>query len=381
MVNEVAAKTLCATVALAIQRFIDDPNTRPVPVIEAAVLVYRAALKAPPMVDPPDPEPIKGKVKYFPGHYFMADSLSTNGTHKDLEESLDAEYVKGVKVQYGWGLLEAREGAYAQGIARIRKDLVACQQAGKKLIIGLECKEFGESDWNECAPRYVHDKGGVYLDRERGGRDAPPRGMAKLYEPWVRDRYLALFHALGKEFDADQNIAAITTCETAGQGGPGRGKAYLAALAYLDANVGKAFPTTIAFRLANWFGGDVDADLAMRGFFDACLKYKTCGISCPDIMVARETTASRIWPQYAGRIPLAAEGQSLHKYGGNRIEDTWEFAINDQRGLSVGYMLWPTANRAPFDRGSIKQEIARRKGAINRSIPSSLNYKAAELAM
>lgn len=94
-------------------------------------------------------------VKWHPGHYSLVSD----------EEAPRDKYILGnflgLQKKYPWKVLEPQMGKYDFSI--IKKDLTYLQKHGKRLVLQLQTKDFGQDQRN--APEYLKDAsfgGGVY---------------------------------------------------------------------------------------------------------------------------------------------------------------------------------------------------------------------------
>lgn len=138
--------------------------------------------------------------KWHPGHYILvADKTSK-------EKYLQGKFL-GIQRKYNWKDLETGKGKY--DFSDIRDDLAYLQKHGKRLVIQIQTKGFGQDVLS--TPAYLKDK-------EYGGslyRTATGSLNPVYWNPKVSKRIEALYAALGKEFDKEAYLEAVVIPETA----------------------------------------------------------------------------------------------------------------------------------------------------------------------
>lgn len=185
--------------------------------------------------------------KWNPGHYMLAS-----------DKTKRADFVKGdflgVQKKYSWHNLEKTKGVY--DFSEIKEDLKFLQKNKRRLIIQLQTKEFSEGEYG--GPLYLRDKeynGGFY--KTRGNASYNP----VFWNPKVEERIVALYKALGKEFDNEPYMEAICLTETApkikeGDKQPGiidyTDAAYARALIRQMKALKDAFPNTVVIQFTNF---------------------------------------------------------------------------------------------------------------------------------
>lgn len=139
-------------------------------------------------------------VKWNPGHYLLAFKKTTQ------QDFLKGNFL-GVQKKYDWKDIEKSKGNYDFSI--IKNDLSFLQQNNKRLFIELSTKAFGQDEI--AAPNYLNEpeyNGGLY--RTETGSLNPV-----FWNPKVEERLIALYTALGKEFDKELYVEGVNLDETA----------------------------------------------------------------------------------------------------------------------------------------------------------------------
>lgn len=139
-------------------------------------------------------------VKWHPGHYILVNDKSTK------QDYLKGSFL-GIQRKYNWKEMELAKGKY--DFSQIQEDLTFLQKHGKRLVIQIQTKGFGEDVTN--TPNYLKDKEyGGSLYKTATGSYNPVYWNEK-----VSERIEALYIALGKQFDEEPYIEAMVIPETA----------------------------------------------------------------------------------------------------------------------------------------------------------------------
>jgi len=290
--------------------------------------------------------------KWHPGHYTF--------TGQGIAAAVKTPKIVGAEQGYNWADIETAKGTYAFGA--IENDLRTLQASNKRLVVKVRYKTFGgQAQHGQCAPQYIHDLGGVELERyrdtpwnrhsqkmiARGRGDAIKRCVARAHMAPVKAALVQLTRALGQRFDREPYLEAIVTEETAGSGCRKStqqevkkcNQDYYLTLQYLNQKTREAFPHTVVLQQANWLsGGGMDqlfADAVDKGY----------GISGPDLMPGRHTTSSELYPSHAGEIPLALDNQRATIVGKSPSQ-AYDWAVNT---LGLNYVFWAPHHSGDWD--------------------------------
>lgn len=282
-------------------------------------------------------------VKWHPGHYSLASDEKT-----PREQYIQGKFL-GLQKKYPWKQLEPKKGVYDFSI--IHSDLQYLQKHGKRLVIQLQTKDFGQDQMN--APEYLKDKefnGGLYLTST--GSLNPV-----LWNRKVADRIEALYRALGKEFDSEPFVEAIVIPETAIssdiQKKDQKGiehytpEKFATALKQQMKVLKVAFPTTVVIQFTN-FPKEVLGELT------SFQKENGIGLGGPDINLYSKglndplTGVYLYYDSLAGYVPLGSAVQSedytygkTEKYNGSVERPSVEqiYAFGRDR-LHLNYIFW-----------------------------------------
>ncbi|MCX7011296.1 MAG: hypothetical protein NTW86_01790, partial [Candidatus Sumerlaeota bacterium] len=147
-------------------------------------------------------------VKWHPGHYVLDDA-------GPRDEDFAAPF-RGLQKRYDWKDLEPQQDQY--DFSAIKKDLESLRQRGKYLVIQLQTKAFGKGA--VVAPKYLERpefEGGFYRTETESFNPV-------IWNDKVNARVMALYAALGREFDSDPTLEAVVIPETAPSSDICRGK-------------------------------------------------------------------------------------------------------------------------------------------------------------
>jgi hypothetical protein len=315
--------------------------------------------------------------KWHPGHYTF--------TSQGIKAAQKTPKILGAENSYNWGDIETAKGKY--DFSAIVKDLKTLQASKKRLVVKIRYKTFGgQAQDGQCAPQYIHDLGGVEIERyndtpwnaaskkkiAQGKGDAIKRCVARAHMDPVKDALVRLMQALGKRFDREPYFEAIVTEETAGSGciKPTAAETkkcnadYYLSLEYLNKKTREAFPHTVVLQQANWLSGggmdDLFADAVNIGY----------GISGPDLMPGRHTTSSELYPSHAGKIPLAMDNQRATLVGKSPAQ-AYDWAVNT---LKLNYVFWAPHNTGDWDfETKIISVLDKNSWRINTKCPKNIS--------
>lgn len=150
-------------------------------------------------------------VKWHPGHYVMLNGKGSLSEHlKHIDEIGDEPSIEGVVVRIWWAELEPYWNDY--DFSRINTYLWKLKQqpTKKRLIVRVMDREFNTSSAWGIVPKYLRNdpiyNGG--LVRTRTGY------AARLWEPRVMDRLIALYKNLGWRYDSEPLFEGVLTEES-----------------------------------------------------------------------------------------------------------------------------------------------------------------------
>jgi hypothetical protein len=205
--------------------------------------------------------PSDTRVKWNPGHYVqLGAGASDTLVQRTFKEISTLANVRGVQTRYYWRDLEPTKGVY--DFTEIDKELAMAAAVGKRLFIVIGTKTFTAG--SRALPDYMHTdeySGGAYriqIDaKDAVGTEATTGENIALFDPDVRDRFIALTTALGQRYNGNNAFEGIGFNETAlGQAVvplTSTQKAdFFTNLAAVDAATRKAFPNTVVLQFFNY---------------------------------------------------------------------------------------------------------------------------------
>ena len=147
--------------------------------------------------------------KWYPGHYIFIGRNAVSGMYNEVG---NIPAVRGVQRSYYWDDLEPRKNHYDFSI--ILSDLEYAAARGWKLIIQFQTRTFGKGLQSPRIPNYLKTAeydGGFYFEIRRG---KPGPTNALLGNTHLRDRFIALIHALAKATDEHPALAGVNMHES-----------------------------------------------------------------------------------------------------------------------------------------------------------------------
>jgi hypothetical protein len=147
-------------------------------------------------------------IKFHPGHYVMltrGDLVSTTLTQ--LKDIQNVSSIKGAVIIIPWASLESSKGVY--NYALIDTYVNRLKSYNKRLIIRILDRRFSLSRSTGIIPSYMLTSaynGGVVRDNDGY--------VARLWEPVVMDRMIALYRAIGRRYDNNMYFEGIASEET-----------------------------------------------------------------------------------------------------------------------------------------------------------------------
>ncbi|MDQ3917248.1 MAG: hypothetical protein M3348_01990 [Acidobacteriota bacterium] len=299
---------------------------------------------------------------------------------KDAKSFLETPAFEGAQVAYSWRQLEHGEDNYDFGM--IREDLAFLEAHGKKLWIQIQDVTFSPR-W-KSVPEYIladpRYHGGVdrqykYTPGDEANAVQVGGGVARRWDPAVRERFQKLIVALGKEFDG--RVAGINFGETSADFGES-GRLFPPGFTpeiYRDAIIEnmkvlkRAFPKSVALVYANFMPGEwrpVNDRGYLRAVYRAARELKV-GVGGPDLLPYKPGQMGSSYPlihDVAGIVPVGIavqDGNSayVNPKTGRRVTVAEQIAFATEY-LHADYIFWCTeepyySNQVvPFLRGDKK---------------------------
>jgi hypothetical protein len=278
------------------------------------------------------------KIKWHPGHYML---LRSDAPQSHLDDIRGEPTVLGAQIRYQWTELEPRKDQY--DFSRIESDLnyLASMPTPKRLVVQILDREFHTDEATGSVPDYL-----LTDPQYNGGVARSNTGyVARLWDPVVMDRVIALYRALAKRFNREPYFEGITTAETSlsinlETPPPGYSREALAGqFKRLMTESRKAWPNTNVFFFTNYLVGELEGLISHA--------HETrIGVGGPDVTPRAPSYGARIimgidgGVRYVGKLPIAFAVQSPElcgKEGCNLPRDLYAHAVND---LGANYIFW-----------------------------------------
>lgn len=281
---------------------------------------------------------------------------------KDAKSFLETPIFDGAQVAYSWRQLEHGKDDY--DFSMIREDLAFLQAHGKQLWIQIQDVMFSPR-WKPVPEYILRDPqyhGGVdrqyqYKPGDEANAVAVGGGVARRWDPAVRERFQKLILALGKEFDG--RVAGINCEETAADFGES-GRLFPSGFTpeiYRDAIIDnmkvlkRAFPKSITLVYANFMPGEwrpVNDKGYLRAVYQAARELKV-GVGGPDLLPYKPGQMGGSYPlirEVAGLVPVGIavqDGNSayINPKTGKRVTIAEQIAFATEY-LRANYIFWCT---------------------------------------
>jgi hypothetical protein len=302
--------------------------------------------------------------------------------------------------RYYWAQLEPSPGVYDFSLIESDLNYLKSMPTPKRLVIQVYDRDYKKSTPVGIVPNYLLEdaryggKYGWYVDngsRWYGVAPAKSGYVARIWDPVVMDRWIALFRAIAARFDNEPYFEAVTGNETTpgmqGKLPPDFSKEKLATeIKRWISEVVPAFPRTNVVVYMNFLSGEL-ADV-----MEYCYHHR-CAAGDVDTVPLREysptsqgpTEGQRVimgldgGPSYAGRMPvmlMASSASLTGREGPNSPDAIYKYAMER---LGVTHMFWvrqPTETDTASQKYSwnhgILPVIRANKGRINTACPTNL---------
>ncbi|MBN1238101.1 MAG: hypothetical protein JXB36_06350 [Gammaproteobacteria bacterium] len=210
------------------------------------------------------PEPPTGAVKWHPGHYMQMMLGESTRAQQPLrfgwyDEIGRNRAIAGVTLRVKWGELEGDEGEYRFDTLRRELDKLRSLPSPKQLFIRVHDRTYGNGGGCES------DMYPPYLRNGNGCAATANGSIARIWDPAVADRLIALYRALAEAFDADpafEGIMLIRETATSGKVSDSSysHSAYKNQLKRLVEAASEAFARSNVVLPVNYLGGQENVD-------------------------------------------------------------------------------------------------------------------------
>lgn len=300
-----------------------------------------------------DPSDSGTAIKWHPGHYMRLPENASQSNHfSQIDELASEAAFRGVSLRLFWYELETSKGVYDFStidayLDKLKKVNASVRRTAGlpefRLIVHVHERKFNASTPSGIVPNYLLTESAY-----NGGVAQTKNGyIARHWEQPVMDRFIALWQALGKRYDADPYLVAITTGETTmGFGSTGPPDSYSPAAMHaqwrrLISAARVAAPHTSIVLNTNMLGTDEQMKETLNH-----LVSQRAAAGGPDILPGETLQAQRIWTGAVGGVDYRGNLAILHSMdaaglGGGQgdylPQEVFDFAY---KTLKVNYLIW-----------------------------------------
>jgi hypothetical protein len=276
-------------------------------------------------------------IKWHPGHYVL---FGAGDSEAQVLRNIDAignePSIRGVQVRLRWCDLEPSKGVYDFSkidtyLARLR-----AQPTRKQLVVRIIDRAFNTTSSDGIVPDYLRStayNGGIVQSKTGY--------VARLWEPTVMNRLIALHSAIGRRYDGDIRFEGLASEETtlslntpfpAGYSH----EALAAQYARFVTSVRSAMPSSNLFLFTNWIGSPT----VMDGLLQALVVPRVAA-GGPDIFPGEKTLGQQVWTGDYGAdyrwllaLSSAVETEELRDHTPQEIND-WAYSV-----LRLHHIFW-----------------------------------------
>ena len=204
-----------------------------------------------------------GAMKWNPGHYMQ---ILLNESTDDKQSTRFGWYdeiatntaIEGVALRLKWGQLEASKGQYTFDTLHAELDRLKSLDVPKRLFVRIHDRDYGDSSCD--SDMYPAD-----LRNGKGCAEASNGNLARIWDPAVTDRLIALYEAMAREFDDDPYFEGVMLIRETATNGEIRDdsyseSAYLSQLKRLAEGGAAAFARSNVVMPVNWLGNQKNVD-------------------------------------------------------------------------------------------------------------------------
>jgi hypothetical protein len=311
---------------------------------------------------------------WSPGNYILLNSGAPSTAEVSERKGLLADAATmapfvGLQIEYDWWLFEGAQGDYSAGFAAIDADLAAVANAGKKLVIFFQYKNFSGPN---AVPTYLQESGPWCVSQAKGGSVCGQYQMSngEIAMLWqgsstggTADRLHAWVQAVGAhvaEGAYASSVAGVVFPESAcSQGNISFADVDYTQTSYLDgleADVtagGAAFPGTPIFQYINFLPGPDSQESYLADYAAWAQTHPFAGAGCPDLAPGGSAAGCGFDPpgysvlldaSVQGTIPFNVAVEAAD-YGSCRtpsLKDTYDLGVlpASQGGMGAQYIAW-----------------------------------------
>jgi hypothetical protein len=286
-------------------------------------------------------------VKWHPGHYMMlANGNGTQDARSQIDEIANETSIKGVLLFVYWNQIEKSKGVYDFSAIDLYVNKLKTMAKPKRLVVHIRDRRFGSTSKTGIIPAYMLSdpiyKGGVAYQPDNNSV------VARLWEPAVMDRLIALYRALGTRYNSSPYVEGFATGETAIGFGADKSKwpsgfshsTLLAQYVRFARSARSTMPNTNIFMNTNSAGSDANMAILIQALYESRV-----AAGGPSTIPNRLLSSQRVWTgatgaDYRGLIAIGTGVESFvlgGVHGDYTPKQIGDWAYNP---LRVTHLFW-----------------------------------------
>jgi hypothetical protein len=320
---------------------------------------------------------------FNPGAYFRVGTNAAN-TAGTVNLTIGAPAFKGVQLVQFWGNLETADGVFND--TTIVNALAACESKGKQLLLQIPHVWFNAQN---VTPAYIR-AGSQYAGGESIRTAGTYKRWIKVWNPYVRAKYIRWLEHLGALLDNEPNFEGIVFDEIFGPDGSLSNFTDFTVAGYVDAmkeimtRTQAAFPHKNIFWYYNWqkYLDSRTANAAYpSGKFDTqiFLEHSDAtagGMGMPDTVPGDATFGRPLMQarQLARPLMCSMQGttQSRISNGTTTYDATIAYAMMGGAGYKSHYQVWESWPNGSYNAAAVKAAYAAAGNPINSVVPTGI---------
>ena len=285
-------------------------------------------------------------VKWHPGHYMTLNISGSQDARSQIDEIANESSIKGVRLYVNWYELEKSKGVYDFSKIDLYLNKVKSLAKPKRLIVSVRERRFGSTSRTGIVPNYLLSdpiyKGGVAY------QEPNDCVVARLWEPAVMDRLIALYRALGTRYNSNPYLEGFNTGETSIGFGTDKSKwpsgftinKVLEQYVRFARSARSTMPQTNIFVFTNFIGGDTNMGILMQALYES-----EVGAGGPSTIPNRLLSSQKVWTgvtgaDYRGLIPFGTGVESFVFGGGHGDFTPKQVGDWAYKTLGTTHLIW-----------------------------------------
>jgi len=285
-------------------------------------------------------------VKWHPGHYVKVDTSTGYDARPVIDEIAKEPAVKGVMLYFYWYQLEKSKGVYDFSKIDFYVNKLKTLPTPKRLVVHIKDRRPQSTLKTGIIPAYMLSdpiyKGGVAYQPQNN------MVVARLFNPAVMDRSIALFRALGTRYNSNPYIEGFATGETTIGFGADQSKwpsdysksALLNQWVRFARSARTTMPQTNLFINTNFVGGDANMATLIQAIYESHV-----AAAGPSTIPNRLLSSQKVWTgatgaDYRGLIAIGPAVESNvfdGPHGSFTPKQIGDWAYNT---LRVTHLFW-----------------------------------------